>query len=383
LKWDFAGKLTDPVLRGRSNPMVVTIGLEALRGVMQELQTALDAGAGEKTVMLDCSGIDGAGVGIARVLYCAEDSGNSGFSARGHLQEIYTSFAVHLFKRRWAMLQPSCLIVGLPGTIDEARIRATATFMGAGQIDLGDDLATLPDERWRILTATLPPNDQPADIVDLWDSVHVGPIPCVDGTWETMFSSKEPPAQSGANVWRLPVATSWDSWSAVALFNWGRTSADAVNLPVRVRVELTQLGFKTGDALWGYEFWSDQFLGVIPRGRSAPETYWHRGDLQRLLLDSDPGWLDVVFFGPAVKLLIIRPARKHPWPVATSFHQSGGRELSEVSWDGRKRMLSGNLLRPTGESGFLVIADPTDSPLSVKRVPILASADVTPWSVQF
>jgi hypothetical protein len=62
--------------------------------------------------------------------------GNTGIGF-DHLRHVYTTVAAHLFKNhRWGLLQPSCLVVGLPGTLEEARVRATVAFITGGHIDI-------------------------------------------------------------------------------------------------------------------------------------------------------------------------------------------------------------------------------------------------------
>jgi hypothetical protein len=387
-KWDFAGKLTNPILTGRYDSQVVTAGLQGLRGITAEVQSALNEGAGENVLMLDCSGIDMAGTGITRLSYCVMDSGNTGFVASRNLQEIYTSYAVHLFKQRWALLQPSCLVVGLPGTLDEARIRATATFMGAGHVDLGDDLVTLPEERWNVLLATLPQNRNTARIVDLWEPIDSSDVPDLTGSSPEgeMFSAPPDHRSDGASVWTVPIKGGWDDWTLVAVFNWREpTLKNGVRLARRYKINLDRLGYARVDILWAYEFWSGQFLGKIPRNEPAAGAYAHKGDLERLVIDSGPGVLDVAFHGPTVKLIILRKPRAHPWPVGTSFHQSGGLELSGVKWHEGSRALEGNLHRPAGESGYLVIAIPGNGGMAsgVRRIPITSTGETTRWRVAF
>jgi len=154
-----------------------------------------------------------------------------------------------------------------------------------------------------------------------------------------------------------------------------------VNLARRFQVELTRLGLPADAKLWAYEFWSGQFLGVIPRPKQPAGAYQHPGDFSHPIQESGAGFLDIGFHGPAVKLLVLRRPRPHPWPVGTSFHQSGGRELSAVRWNAKTRTLSGRLLRPEGESGFIVIAGLPGGGLH--RLPVTATADVTKWSVGF
>ncbi|MEI7552220.1 MAG: alpha-galactosidase [Verrucomicrobiota bacterium] len=383
VKWDFAGVGTHPDLRGRHDPRLVnTRAREAVRTAFRIAQTALES-QGEPALMMDCSGTDSAAAGIAGLSYANMDTGNTGLGWR-HLREIYTAYACHLFKHHWALLQPSCLVVGLPGTLEEARLRATVTFMGAGHVDLGDDLTTLPEDRWAVLLATLPPNDTPARTVDLFEPIATGTLPYL-----ALIKEQPPvpprlsPDPEGACVWTLPVKADWDEWTLVAFFNWTEPPVEEgskVNLARRYQVALTRLGLPAAARLWAYEFWSGQFLGVIPRAQLPASAYRHPGDFAHPIQASGPGWLDIGFHGPAVKLLVLRRPRPHPWPVGTSFHQSGGRELSGVRWDPRTRTLSGQLLRPEGETGFIMIAGLPDG--AVHRHPVAATAARTAWSVR-
>ena len=395
VKWDFAGVVTGEKLRQRHDPRLVNPrAIEAVRKAFRIAQDALNS-TGETALMIDCSGTDAAAAGITALSYANMDTGNTGLGWR-HLREVYTSYACHLFKQRWALLQPSCLVVGLPGTLEEARMRATVTFMGAGHVDIGDDLTTLPEDRWAVLLATLPPNGTPATPVDLFHPVKTGTVPYLTlikakektDAKTARLLARETPAErepGGATIWTLPVRADWDEWTLVAVCNWTEPAAEigsGVNLARRFQVELTRLGLPANAQLWAYEFWSGQFLGVIPRMERPVSAYRHPGDFANPIQESGPGLFDIGFHGPAVKLVVLRKPRPHPWPVGTSFHQSGGRELSDVRWDAASRTLSGKLLRPTGESGFIMIAGVPDLS-GVRKLPLIATADVTAWSVRF
>lgn len=384
VKWDFASVVTGKDLRGHHNPQFVNArSREAVRTAFRIAQDALDS-TGEKAVMLDCSGTDYAAAGIAAINYVNMDTGNAGFGWR-HLREVYTSYACHLFKHHWALLQPSCLVVGLPGTLEEARVRATATFMGAGHVDLGDDLTTLPEDRWAVLLASLPPNDKPATPVDLFEPVATGILPYL--SLIKAQPTKPPRIETdpqGACVWALPMKTDWDEWTLVALFNWTEPTVESgsnANLAKRFRVDFTRLGLPKSAKLWAYEFWSGQFLGTVPRAEQPAGTYHHPGEFGHPVLESPAGTLDVGFHGPAVKLIVLRKRRSHPWPLGTSFHQSGGRELSSVKWNAKTRTLSGKLHRPKGESGYIMIAHP-GSDTGAHKLPVIATGNVTSWSVR-
>ncbi|MDB6126653.1 MAG: hypothetical protein JWM35_549 [Verrucomicrobia bacterium] len=393
VKWDFAGIVAGEKLRGRYDPRLVnTRAREGVRTAFKIAQDALNA-QGEPVLMLDCSGTDYAGAGIMGLSYVNMDTGNTGIGWR-HLREVYTSYACHLFKQRWALLQPSCLVVGLPGTLEEARVRATVTFMGAGHVDIGDDLTTLPEDRWAVLLATLPPNDTPAKPVDLFHPIRTGTLPYL-----TLVKSKEKKdpktaklmaletpqerAPQGTHIWSLAMRGEWDEWTLVAVFNWTEPATEpgsGVNLARRFQVELTRLGLPARGKFWAYEFWSGQFLGEIPRAAQPADAYRHPGDFTNPIQESGPGLLDIGFHGPAVKLLVLRKPRRHPWPVGTSFHQSGGRELANVRWNAKTRTLSGELHRPKGESGFIMIACPSREGVRAQKLPLIATSDITAWT---
>lgn len=386
VKWDFAGVVTNSTSRNRYDHTMAGPGArETVRQAFRIGQDALDS-QGVKGFLMDCGATDNAGAGIAGLAYVNYDTGNTGIGWR-HLRTVYTSFAGHLFKHKWALLQPSCLVMGLPGTLDEARVRATATFMGAGHVDIGDDLMTLPEERWQVLLSVLPPNTTPARVIDLFDPIMIRKTRYGKAAAEP----QKPLDSAGACVWVLPVETDWDSWTLVALFNWGESenaegpefslSRSAYSLTRRFCLPLERIGYAKTAQLWGHEFWSGQFLGDLPVAERPDDAYRHIGDEARLVLESPDGQLDVGFSGPGVKLLILRKKRNHPWPVGTSFHQSGGRELTQVRWDEKTRTLHGVLLRPPGEQGYIHIAGCPEG--GHRRHPIRSTSDATLWEVRF
>jgi alpha-galactosidase len=326
LKTDFIGNVHSSLCRHRYNPRIVAGGgLEAGCIGAQIIVEALPPG----TLLLNCNGLEFPGLGRYQLLYTCYDTGNTGHVGWRHLRETYNTVACHLYKhRRWGIIQPSCLCVGLPGTLDEARVRATATFLCGGQVDISDDLTTLPAERWQVLEATLPPLGIAARPVDLFES-------------------------DDARIWHVRVPGKWEAWDLVGLFN--------VNLPPsdynygskaigEFDIPLETLGLDPDRTYWAYEFWGGQFLGEVggtgEQSNGATEKPRNRGTLK------------LSFFGPTVKLIAIRPARRHPWIVGTGFHQSNGTELTNVVWDHIPLTLSGEVRRPAGQSGQIVIACP-------------------------
>ena len=355
LKWDFGGNLL--ASGQRHNPAIACAGaLEGMRIAATLVRDAMHVNAGG--LVLNCTGCETGAIGLLPIIYSNSDTGNTGIGFH-HLRNVYTALGTHLFKnRRWGLLQPSCLVVGPPGTIEEARLRATVTFLTAGHTDISDDLVQLPEDRWRILLATLPPLPVPARVVDLFHPVRIS-VESYEGQCKgEPVAARATTEPQGATVWHAHVTSDWDEWDLVAVLNWFQPEQEASGhtVPMRFQVPFAALGLNPQKNYWAHEFWSGQFLGKLPVPSQPAGTYRHPGDYAALVTESAPGILSVAFQGPAVKLLVIRRLRQHPWPVATTFHQSGGLDLSDVKWNKRRQTLSGKLHRPPGETGMIVLA---------------------------
>ena len=363
------------------------------------MHQALRSGDPE-AMILCCSGPEMPGRGPFVLLYTNNDTGHTGHMSWKEMGEIYTSLAAHLFKhRRWGVLQPSCLVVGLPGVLEEARMRATLHFMCGGQVDIGDELTTLPEDRWEVLYATLPPQGRAAKPVDLFE-----PVPVVTMSQEAMRrrnnASQAPlPIRQASSVWSLDMEADWDRWTLVSLVDYeGPAGADGGVTIFRLALE--RVGLDPNGTYWAHEFWSGQFLGEVPslhpliKTPACPEGYVHPGDHKCLIDTQFPGVLDIAFVGPGVKLLVLRAKRDHPWVAATSFYQGGGTELQAVRWDPAKRELSGKVTRPPGHLGKIYICGAPGLPTLVEVagrrvtaraganqsviVPVVTEAEVTP-----
>jgi hypothetical protein len=393
-------------LRERHNPRVVAGGgCEAQRlglHIMLEEIKAVDP----TSVALCIASPDLPGTGAGQIIYICDDTGNTGYLGWPHLQRDYgVHVAGSLWKHgKWAVIEPSCLCVGLPGTLEEARVRATATFLSGGEVDISDDFTTLPEDRWQVLEATLPPTGKAARPVDLFDPIEVrlrgyDGLDCGD---ETRHRSRITP--QGSRVWHLPVEASWDEWHLVGVFNYDlplQNPGKPDYLLTTFSLPLERFGLDAATEYWVYEFWSGQFLGAAtPRAPepNVPKDYVHAGDVRTLLEVKTPGVLELTFFGPSVKLLALRRARPHPWVTGTSFHQSCGIELKNVTWNA-DGVLSGELHRPAGQQGYIVIANAGEKPASAwvdgrevtpRRsanrsllLPIQANSDSTSWEVRW
>ncbi len=359
-KFDFIGGPCNPHLRNRHNPkMIAGGGIEAVRLGSKIIAEALKA-ADPQCIVLNCNPYEVCGLGYFDLLYTCSDTGNTGYLPWSFMKENYTSVACHLWKNhRWGIIEPSCLCVGLPGTLEEARVRATATFLSGGEVDISDDLTTLPEDRWQVLLSILPPPEASAKPIDLFEPVTMEKLSYEDMCRGLEEGPTDQFEQEGASVWLLPVNTEWDKWILVGLFAWDlptRKSGKKDYQITRFSIPWERLGLDPKKNHWIYEFWSGQFLGETPSTSEPPKGYTHPGDARTLLWGTTKDRLQVAFFGPAVKLLVIRETRPHPWIVGTSFHISGGTELKSVAWDEAKGELSCELHRPVGQRGFIVVA---------------------------
>lgn len=399
LKADFVGNLSSGAAKVRHDRKIVAGGgLETGHLAIRTMRGAM-ADVAPGCLFLDCGGPELPGPSSAGLLYTCDDTGNTGYVGWHHLKKVLLATATHLFKNyRWGIIQPSCLCVGLPGTLAEARVRATMAFMAGGQIDISDDLTMLPEDRWRVLTATLPPHGVSARPVDLFQ-----PVKRTSGGYSTQgkgIPQSELPAALPASVWVLPVRSEWDSWTLVAVFNLDEPEQKGERREWQLQTYLLpieRLGLPPEEDLWAYEFWSGQFCGCLPADPPPPSAYAHPGDQQMPVRRIESGTISVSFFGPGVMLLAVRPRLPHPWVVGTSFHQTCGDELREVRWNAGARTLSGVLNRPHGEDGFVVVAGwegksvtatVGDQPVAVRAgargstvIPVVTRSDRTDWMV--
>lgn len=375
LKSDFIGCVSSSAARRRYDPRIVGGGgVEAARIGARIIRESMPG-----ALLLNCGGPEMPGTGSWPLLYTCADTGNSGFISAAFQQDNYQAVACHLFKNfRWGVLQPSCLCVGLPGTVEDARLRATVAFMAGGQVDIGDTLQTLSEDRWHILTSTLPTLGVAAKPVDLFEPVfrapaHYDPNKAQSDAIEAEYAP--------GSVWHTRVKTDWDEWDLVAIFSYDTPLPDKDPEMSRYLIPYERLGLDPAVKRWGYEFWSGMALGETPSKRVNPRGYQHPGDYQDLVMGDQPGTLDIAFFGPGVKLICLRAAREHPWVAGTSFHQSCGAELHQVKWDPRGAVLSGEVRRPAGEAGYIVIDAQGREPRSARvngiRVAMRASANGT------
>jgi hypothetical protein len=393
LKTDFIGiALAEMNYHRHDSEIVFGGGCEAQRLGLGILAEALNA----KEIdgwLLNCGGMDLPGLGSGDILYECQDTGNTGNTGWEFHKNNFIALACHLFKhRRWGIIQPSCLCVGLPGTITEARVRASITFLSGGEVDISDDLTTLPEDRWKVLLATVPPYGHAAKVIDLFD-----PLP--DSSTEQEKEIMEKNCAEYGRVWHLPVKTTWDEWDVVGIFDYGTLANQnrVWSKMTQLTISFERLGLDAGSDYEVHEFWSGQSVH-LPAGPSRVRSYSHLGDYRIPVSRLQNDVLNVNFHGPDVKLLIIRKSRSFPWPLATTFHQSGGCELDRVVWQSSSKVLSGILRRQDGETGTIFITCGCVLPIrvlhngkpcmfkysrNVLTFEIICSDEINEWSIEF
>lgn len=113
-------------------------------------------------------------------------------------------------------------------------------------------------------------------------------------------------------IWHMPVGGRAGRWNIVGIFNWSE-SDDTIQVP------FGPLGLEAGKFYTAYDFWGEQYYGVARDG------------------------LNVSVPAGGLRLLGMRRYRNRPMVLALDSHfMQGAVELAEISWDARKRVLSGS-----------------------------------------
>jgi hypothetical protein len=296
-------------------PQVLRQGLESVR-----------AAAGDDTYLLSSSGPTFQNIGYINAARVGSDYGegralypNSYFypatfvinSANFWTSHKYASsnMAGTYFTHRKLYVNDSgnVMTVDKPIPVCEAQIVATIFGLGGGPVMLGDDLETITEDRLALIRKVFPRTSECAKPLDLFESLAPEDYPKL--------------------FWQH-VATDWGEWELLAVLNYGD---DPLVLPV----PLARLGLDPAGQYRLWEFWNEQYLGVIT------------------------GELRAVVPPRSVRLYRVAAWTEHPWLLGTDMHVwQGAVELSDVRWEAAAMTLSGSATRPAGETGSLFIAAP-------------------------
>jgi alpha-galactosidase len=289
---------------------------------------------GDQVYLLGCNFPHSHGLGLVSAVFGALDVGNAYFGQEEswrHCRRRTSSLIGRYYQqKKFWHLDPDVLYLGgnppdfspLPD-IGEARLRATAVALSGGPVLLGDNLAQLPEERLAICHLCLPAYGRPARPVDLFSNDH-------------------------PRVWDLKVETDWGKWDVVGLFNYE-------NRAVVIPVDMADLGLRSERQYLVWEFWRQTLL----------EGHDHRIEVEIPARD--------------VCLVLIKEVPRRPVLLSTDLHLSqGGVEVSQVEWDGRRRVLRGVCHRRPGTRGALIFYVPDGFAIAECRI---AGEEILPCAV--
>lgn len=198
------------------------------------------------------------------------------------------------------------LTIDKPVPLDEARVNVSMFALSSGPVMLGDDIATISEERLALIKKCLPQYYKMAKPADLFTSVYPD--------WPKVFN--------------LKVDKIWDEWNVIGLLN---TEATTKTFELGVR----ELELEKGVRYTVFDFWNEMYVGEI----------------------SDTLTTEVAPY--SIKVLRLAKARNHPWLISTDMHLTqGGVEVEQLEWNAEQQYLAGVSVRPKGEKGNLYLRLP-------------------------
>lgn len=187
-------------------------------------------------------------------------------------------------------LDPGPISINPPLSLDRARLWASLMGLSGLVLTIEDQLDRLPADRVELLRRVCPP----------------GPIRGMDlfGHGGTVLP----------DLWDLKIATEFDSWDVLGVFNWGSQSVERT-------VRLGELGIRTEEQarFAVYDFWGQRLLAVTN---------------DRFAVSVSP---------TSCRVVCIRRLREgQPTLISTSRHiTQGGMDLHDVAFDARTLTMSG------------------------------------------
>ncbi len=223
------------------------------------------------------------------------------------LKKVLWSFAAGFFtdRRFYHNDAFNVMTVDKPVPRNEAELITSLFALSAGPVMLGDDIATIDEERLALIKKALPQYDRSAVAADLFDVDY--------------------PDYPKAYV--LPVEKDWESYRIIGLVNLG-------DEPLPVELPLEKAGLSDGEYTL-FDFWDARYCGKISNTLSA----------------SVPP--------RSVKVFRVAPVYEHPWFLSTDMHVlQGAVEVEDARWDEAEKTLTVACTRPAGESGLIWIRIP-------------------------
>jgi hypothetical protein len=192
-----------------------------------------------------------------------------------------------------------------PISKNEARVICTLFGLSGNPVMMGDDIATISDERLLMIKKVLP-------------TYKNSMKPC------NLFEKTFPDAP---DVFRLDIEKSWGRYTIFAIFNF-------TTEPCCKTLETRDIADSESE-YYVFDFWNEHIVGKI------------KGKVPVYVPPHD------------VKVLRFSEVMEHPWVVGSDMHLTqGGVDINHLRWDNDALMLKGVCNRPEGEEGSLFISIP-------------------------
>ncbi len=248
------------------------------------------------------------------------------------------------------------LRIDQPIPLELARLSSTMFGLsGDSPVALGDSLGTLAPERLRLIKLCLPRTEGIPVPVDLFDDVA---------------------PEGHCHVLKKAIATDWDDYLLVAVFNTSPDNHVPVAETYRTTLDFARLGLDGSLPYRVYEFWNGEYLGTFRTAFSC---------------SAPPD---------GCRLYRISRARNHPWLLGTDLHIEQGRaEVESLAWDNATCTLKGVARRPVGEAGSLFFLLPRHLRMlnhpeavtlkevidmqTVIRLPLVFRSETEPFELRF
>lgn len=200
------------------------------------------------------------------------------------------------------------MTIDKPYPEDYVKIVTTLFGLGGGSpLMLGDNMATLDDDRLKYIKMCLPRTHHSAKPADLFERVQ---------------------PQDYSRLMTLTIDKPWGSYLLAGAFNMD-------DRPYELTLDFAKLGLDPAKKYVVYDFWNTEYCGIFR-------------DHYPVVIPSD-----------SCKLYRIEEAHPHPWILSTDMHiQQGCTELLNLCWNPETMTLSGTLTRPAGEKGNLFLLIP-------------------------
>lgn len=236
---------------------------------------ALRRGIGRAIPIMGCGTPLGPGRGAFESARVTDDVVTGWDLLRTRLETMAVRHALH---RRWWWNDPDNVVLREPFTLEQARLWASTVAVSGGPVFLGDDLRTLPEERWALAERIWPP--VPLASRPLLARAAAGGDGLLVRGWV-------------AEVGERRVA---------ALLNHGEKTR-------RDRISAGDLRLGAGEACHVWDAWADRWLGVVM------------------------GEMDVEVSPASCRVLVFTPVRPEPNVIGATRHLLvGAVGVGEVKW---------------------------------------------------